>query len=68
VIIFTVGMLAFLRPPYPRRVFALPLVWIVIGSQAMLFLGMYEDVGLVAAGAAGLWFALQPFTPRTRHA
>ena len=67
VILFTIGMLAFLRPPYPRQVLVVPLVWIVIASQATFSFGMYEDLGLLPAGAAGLWFALQPFT-RARHA
>lgn len=65
--IFTLGMLAFLRPPYPRHVFVVPLAWVLVASQATLFLGMYEDLGLLAAGAAGVWLALQPFTP-PRHA
>lgn len=61
VVIFTLGMLALLRPPYPRHVFIAPLAWVLVGSQATLLLGMDEDLGLAAAGAAGAWFALQPF-------
>jgi hypothetical protein len=60
VTLFTLGMLAFLRAPYPRYVFAVPLAWVVVASQAALLLGMYEDLGLVVAGAAGLWLALAP--------
>jgi hypothetical protein len=65
--IFTIGMTAFLRPPYPRWIFAIPLAWIVIASQATLVFGMYEDLGLLPAGVAAVWFAMQPFT-RARHA
>lgn len=65
--IFTIGMLALLRPPYPRHVFIAPLAWVVVGSQATLLFGMYEDLGLLAAGAVGAWLALHPF-PHTRPA
>jgi hypothetical protein len=64
--IFTLGMLAFLRPPFPRQVLVPPLVWIAIGSQAALLFGVYEDLGLLAAGVAGLWFAFEPFR-QARH-
>jgi len=65
--IFTLGMLAFLSPPFPRYVFAIPLAWSFIGAQGALLLGVYEDVGLVIAGLAGLWLALDP-PARTRSA
>ena len=54
--IFTVGMLGLLRPPFPRTVFAVPLAWTLVGSSAAWLLGIYEDVGLVAAALAGTWF------------
>ena len=56
--IFTLGMLALLRPPYPRHVFIAPILWTLVGSQAALLLGVLEDLGLAAAGLAGLWCAL----------
>lgn len=65
--IFTLGMLAFLSPPFPRYVFAIPLAWSFIGAQAAFRLGVYEDLGLVAAGLAGLWLALDS-PARTRSA
>ena len=55
--IFTIGMLAFLSSPFPRYVFAIPIVWALIGSQAALLLGVYEDLGLLVAGLAGVWLA-----------
>lgn len=62
--IFTVGMLAFLRPPVPWRVLAVPVLWTLIGVQAAFALGVYEDLGLLAASAAGVWLALRG---RRRH-
>ena len=55
--IFTLGMLALLRPPYPRYVLAVPVLWALVGVQAALLLGVPEDFGLIFAGAAGLWLA-----------
>jgi hypothetical protein len=53
--IFTIGMLAFVAGPYPRYVMAVPLAWAFIGTQAAFALGMYEDLGLLLAGLAGVW-------------
>jgi hypothetical protein len=65
--IFTIGMLAFLSPPFPRYVFAIPIAWALIGSQAALLLGVYEDLGLLVAGLAGVWLAFD--SPReAKHA
>jgi hypothetical protein len=58
--IFTIGMLAFLAAPFPRYVFAIPIAWALIGSQAALLLGVYEDLGLLVAGLAGVWLAFDP--------
>jgi hypothetical protein len=55
--LFTLGMLALLRPPYPGYVLAVPVLWTLVGVQAALLLGVYEDLGLIFAGAAGLWLA-----------
>jgi Family of unknown function (DUF6064) len=65
--IFTIGMLAFLSAPFPRYVFAIPIAWALIGSQAALVLGVYEDLGLLVAGLAGVWLAFD--SPReAKHA
>jgi hypothetical protein len=53
--IFTLGILALLRPPYPGYVLAVPVLWTLVGVQGALLLGVYEDFGLIFAGAAGLW-------------
>jgi hypothetical protein len=58
--IFTFGMLAFLSPPYPRYLFVLPLIWVLIASQAVFLFGMVEDLGLLPAGLVGLWLAWRP--------
>jgi hypothetical protein len=66
-VIFTLGALAFLKRPYPRYVFAIPLAWTLIGSQASFLFGIHEDLGLLVAGAAGAWMLFDH--PRhVRHA
>jgi len=65
--IFTIGVLAFVRPPYPRYVLVVPLAWAFIGSQAAWLLGVYQDLGLMAAGFAGI-FLVWRCPPRVRHA
>jgi hypothetical protein len=53
--IFTLGMLTLARRPFPRPVFLVPLAWVIVGAQAVLLFGLYEDLGLLVAGAAGAW-------------
>lgn len=65
--IFTIGMLAFLARPVPRYVFFVPVAWAMIGSTAAFPVGVYEDLGLLVAGLAGVWLAFDA-PPRTRHA
>jgi hypothetical protein len=65
--IFTLGMLAFLSAPFPRYVLAIPIAWSLIGAQAATLLGVYEDLGLLAAGLAGVWLAFDP-PAKARHA
>jgi hypothetical protein len=65
--IFTLGMLAFLSAPFPRYVFAIPIAWAMVGTQAAFLFGVYEDLGLLAAAVAGAWLALES-SARTRHA
>jgi hypothetical protein len=57
--IFTLGMLALLRAPYPRHVFIVPILWTLVGSQAAILFGVLEDLGLAVAGLAGLWVAFR---------
>jgi hypothetical protein len=65
--IFTIGMLAFLSAPFPRYVFAIPIAWALIGSQAALQFGVYEDLGLLVAGLAAVWLAFD-FPTEAKHA
>jgi hypothetical protein len=57
--IFTVGMLCFLAAPFPRYVFATPIVWSVVGSQAAFLLGVYQDVGLLIAGIIAAYLIVE---------
>ncbi|OGA60781.1 MAG: hypothetical protein A3G81_23670 [Betaproteobacteria bacterium RIFCSPLOWO2_12_FULL_65_14] len=57
--LFTLGLLTLMRPPYPRSVFIVPLAWVLVGVQAVFLFGLYEDIGLLAAGAAGAWLLFQ---------
>jgi hypothetical protein len=53
--IFTVGLLCLLAKPYPKYILIVPILWSVIGSQAVLFLGVYQDLGLLLAGLVGVF-------------
>ena len=65
--IFTVGMLAYLATPFPRAVLVVPIAWAVIGGEAALLLGVYEDIGLIVAGLAGAWLGFD-FSPQEKTA
>ena len=52
--IFTIGLFAFLVPPYPRSPLVVPVLWCFVGGQAAFLLGVHQDLGLVAAALAGL--------------
>jgi hypothetical protein len=54
--ILTLGLLAWVAPPRPWSVVVIPLAWSALGASAAVQLGVWEDLGLVAAG--GLAFAL----------
>jgi hypothetical protein len=60
--IFTVGLLMFARAPVPRSVFVVPVLWSLVGATAAFSLGVWQDLGLVAAAAAGLAALLRPAT------
>jgi hypothetical protein len=51
--IFTMGMLAFLLPPYPRAALVAPVLWCLVGAQAAFLLGVPQDLGLLFAAAVG---------------
>ena len=50
--IFTCGLLLWSRSRAAGLVAAVPLVWTAIGGSAAFYLGVWEDLGLLAAGAA----------------
>jgi hypothetical protein len=52
--IFTLGMLVLAEAPAPRIVFLIPIIWPAIGSLAAFQLGVLQDLGLLAAGIAGI--------------
>jgi len=52
--IFTIGVLAFAVPPYPRSPLIVPLLWSFVGAQAAFLLGVPPDLGLIAAAAVAI--------------
>jgi hypothetical protein len=62
--IFTIGVLLHARGEVPRSVFVVPILWSLVGSSAAFVLGVYQDLGLLVAGVAGVAAAcqLRPFT------
>ena len=56
--IATLGLFVWARPRPPWWLSVVPLAWTIVGSGAVFALGMWEDLGLLAAGfaaAAWLW-------------
>jgi len=64
--LFTIGMLGFLQPPYPRVVLFAPLAWSLIGAQAAFLLGVTPDLALLAAAAAAIVFIVRNGSPHDR--
>lgn len=52
--IFTIGLLWFAVPPMPRSALIVPVLWCLVGAQAVFFLGVQPDLGLIAAGVVGV--------------
>lgn len=61
--IFTIGLLAFLAPPYPRTPLIVPIVWSLVGAQAAFLLGVHQDLGLIAAAAVGVMLLVRSTGP-----
>lgn len=57
--IFTIGMLAFLVPPYPRLPLVAPVLWCFIGAQAAFLRGVPQDLGLPGAAVAGVFLLVR---------
>jgi hypothetical protein len=53
--IFTIGILAFMVGPHPRSPLVVPVLWCLVGGQAVFLLGVPPDSGLIVAGVAGLF-------------
>ncbi len=52
--LFTLGLMGFLVPPYPRIPLLLPVAWCFVGSQAAILFGVTADYSLLVAGLFGL--------------
>ena len=61
--IVTLGMFLFVRPPFPRVIAVIPLLWSAVGSSAAFALGVPQDLGLLVAGAVTLTAVLFPQRP-----
>lgn len=54
------GLLAFVKAPYSRHQFVIPVLWSFVGGQADLLPDIPADYGLVVAGLVGIVLLLQP--------
>lgn len=64
--LFTMGLLAFLVPPYPRSTLLVPVLWCLVGAQAAFLLGVWQDLGLLVAAAVGAVLIARPSVPVAR--
>lgn len=64
--LFTMGLLAFLVPPYPRSAFVVPILWCLVGAQAAFLLGVWQDLGLLVAAALGTFLVARSSVPAAR--
>lgn len=61
--IFTLGVLLVAKPPVPKSLFVIPLIWTAIGSVAAFKLEVHQDLSLLLAGLIGLVGVLAMKTP-----
>ena len=52
--LFTIGLLAFAVPPYPRGPLMVPVLWCFVGAQAAFMLDVAPDLGLIVAAVVGI--------------
>lgn len=64
--LFTIGLLAFAVPPYPRSVLVVPVLWCLVGAQAAFLLGVQQDLGLLVAAAVGAFLIARASAPGRR--
>jgi hypothetical protein len=50
--LLTLGLLFWARPPLPRLLLAVPLLWSAVGTTAAFALGVPQDLALLVAGLA----------------
>jgi hypothetical protein len=62
--IVTLGLLALTSSRPPLSVLAIPLLWSAVGVSAAVQLGIWEDLGLVAAGGLTFLSLLTQVPPR----
>jgi hypothetical protein len=48
--ILTFGLFLLVRPPFPKVLLVVPLIWAVLATPAAVGRGVYEDVALLAVG------------------
>jgi hypothetical protein len=65
-VIFTFGILLLARQGVPLILLGIPFLWSLIGSSAVIYLGMREDVGLLAASVIGTTIILWQNSHRAR--
>lgn len=58
--IFTIGFLFLLVPPFSRWVLVVPILWSAVGSFAAFLLGIWQDLGLLAAGLCAVVLLVLP--------
>lgn len=61
--IFTIGMFAFLVPPYPRAALVAPVLWCFVGAQAAFLLSVPQDLSLLVAAAVGVFLFMRASSP-----
>lgn len=57
--IFTFGILLWSNSKLPAYILIIPAFWAITGFFAALNFGIYEDVGLLLSGAAGVYFTIK---------
>lgn len=57
--IFTLGILLLLKGKLPVILVIIPVIWSVIGFNAAISLGIYEDIGLIISGIAVIIFSIR---------
>lgn len=61
--LFTIGVLAWAVPPYPRGPLVVPVLWCFVGAQAAVLLDVPPDFGLVVAAIVGIGLMVRTGMP-----